>query len=341
MKVVKIGLSIGGVCAVLWGASILFARQYVSWTYDERLAEIVPESGSEVINFREGMAITRYADYGLNACCPFQKDGKFVLLHGDSYVEAFQLDDDKKPDAVLAHEIGNGVRVHGIGRSGAGLPSMILRAQSYERTLGMPAVHVFLVASGIRNDLFEDTGGAVRIETGYAKPATSGFSCRVAKVRNLLHLNFITTFNKVLKDIHGRFGSHNVQAPQNIAHNVEEEARFVLLFMRRSLKSPCAIVYCPNLPRIVGRGSKTRLDRGVDSSDPDCDDAKTLRRVAEAEGVSFIDATPALMDCLKTEGTFPRGFSNLGSPGEGHLNIASVRYVFSYVAQKLKERYGL
>lgn len=330
MKILKIALATAGVFAVVWIASIVLAKQYTWWVYDNRLGLAVPRQGSSVFQMTEGFAVSHYAEFGFNACLPYESNSRFILLHGDSYIEAFQLPDARKPDAVLSRMLGDGVRVHAIGRSGAGLPSMILRAIDYERVLGVPEAHVFFVASGIRNDLFQDTGGSVRVEGGFSKTPIEGHVTGMSGFRNKLFFNFVTAMNKIWRDMRNIKKREISKDKDEAQQDVDSEMRHIRGFMNKSLKGRCIVVYCPNLPRI---------ENGIVLfDDPDADDAAIVKNVMS--GDDFIDVTPALVECYK-HGFFARGFDNLGGPCNGHLNGHGVEFVFSYIAKVLKERYGL
>lgn len=325
---------------IVWGVSIFLGSHPTFRVNDPQTGLQLPAKGSVVTRFTEGCGVSRYGTLGLNS---YQdkieyRNKPFFLLHGDSFVEALQVSDENKPDAVLTRSLSNSAVAYGVGRSGYGFPSMIGRAIEYEKALGYPKAHIFFCASGISNDVFEDGGDEVEKKDG-------GFCKRVvpisqrkllcSRIVNLFHLNFVTDVAKKLYTLNGKYGRilQPVRPNHRESQKLEDELNYILNSMKTQLHSPVIIVYCPNIPRIK---------KGVVCRDNyESDDAKSLRNGAEARGIGFIDLTDVLLDLFDRKSIVARGFPNLGGPGFGHLNQVGIDTVFNHIANYLKETYAL
>ena len=296
----------------------------------------VPQEGSSVWRFTEGCSITKFKEHGLNAALPAGRAN--VYLHGDSYIEALMVPDEKKPDAVLTHALGGTNLVWGIGRSGTGIPSFIVHAREYERTFGIPRLHIFFVTS--TDDIIGDIGDEfVWDEEGVRKcpPRTSPAQMRLARIVNRYHINFIlSAYNKIkmLKSKRWRllpgFGAGKSVVPmkrhQGEGQGCKEKFGFLCAEIKRTIRAPVLFVYCPNAPV---------LENGAVSF-PVGDEI-----FCGMESVDILDVSPALNKLYETKGVLPHGYDNAGGPGRGHLNADGIEAVFSYVSEYLKREYAL
>lgn len=323
---------------IVWGVSI-FLGSHPNWRVnDPETGFQLPAPGSFVARFTEGGAVSHYGRLGLNPIVYSErnKTKPFFLLHGDSYIEALQVSDEDKPDAVLTSELSERAVCYGTGRSGYGFPSMLGRAMEYERVLGRPVAHIFFCASGIRNDVFEDGGGEIeKIGSGYKKKIVGMSSAHTlySKIVNRLHINFLVEAHKAIADVLSEYRKPKMsaQSKTEAKDDLERELEFIFKAMNSQLKAPAVIVYCPVVPRI-SHGCVVR--ENVES-----DDAAVLIRCAEGNGLKFVDLTGVLLDLYDEKRIVARGFPNLGGPGNGHLNVEGIKTVFQYVAKYLKEAY--
>lgn len=183
---------------IVWISSILLGSHVQVVGYDKELGMKIPLCGYSCLRMKEGAALSCYGRYGLNASVGVPDACSFYFLHGDSFIEAFQVSDTQKPDFTLSRYLGDAVSVFGIGRSGAGLPSMISRAVRYEACVGVPVAHLFFVASGIRNDVYED--GFVGVKE--LPERQSAIDNRIWM--NRLYLNFLPEIRCMVLDLVSR-----------------------------------------------------------------------------------------------------------------------------------------
>lgn len=302
----------------------------VARVMDEDMKLVVPLEGGELFRCTEGVARSRFGIFGFN---PVVADKIFgmtpkIFLYGDSFVEALQVQDEFKPDAVMSRHLGGVATTFGIGRSGAGLKSFIMRAQGYERAFGRPVCHVFFIAS-VRDDLFHDQGGVV---DGKCQLAFSNFASR-------FHLNVLLatyTIGRSLKNrsLHLFHLSCSKETPVTIeCRDVLTTIQFFVGEIKEKISAPVLIVYCPNVPRIH-KGEVVFLD-------DEAQDALVLKGVVENSGIGYLDITPALVNLWENKKVFARGFANAGGPGSGHLNEEGIEAVFGAVADEVRTRYGL
>lgn len=324
---------------VLWGFSIVLDGQVQCRTLNREIGFDIPTEGYSVARFTEGGAVSHFGWKGLNPVVLRRWDGSsahFMLL-GDSYVEALQVSDENKPDAVLTRYLGGKAVVLGSGVSGFGFPSMIARAAAYENAIGKPIANIFLCASGIDNDVLSDVSAEKLPPYGYRAICSSDRSqlkIFIQVTLNRLYLNFIPS---CMKRLEGVFLSpkderRNAEGVDQRNDRLRDELEYALNAMKHLDGEPI-IVYCPNVPK---------LKNGViGMNDNEIVAANRLRKLAKEKNIQFIDVTDALVQYFNEQNRIPRGFANLGGPGNGHLTADGIDAVFKYVAERLVGSYGL
>jgi hypothetical protein len=103
---------------------------------------------------------------------------------------------------------------------------------------------------------------------------------------------------------------------------------FLLSAVRSATARPVVIVYAPCLPRMA--------DGAVSFTDPDREGVARFAALCRAQGIGFLDATPAFGDGYRACGRFPHGFAN-GVPGQGHLNPEGCRELAAALCAYLEE----
>lgn len=330
-----------GLGAVIVAGGILLSASPVAREVDLKLNVSTPQDGSSVWRFTEGCAISRFGKHGLNPCA-WVADldiKKTIFLHGDSFVEALQVSDECKPDAVLAKCLGGKTRVIGIGRSGAGFPSMIVRARAYEEAFGVPKCHLFF-SSNIHNDVFGDEGDEfARTEQGIEQrpPKSSASQMKMARFINRFRLNCLLSAYQGLQGImkkRWRFAPHFPKSSKPTVpkreQDIEGELRFLCGEMRKDIAAPIIVVYCPQIPYAKQGQIVLKDENGVH--------ADAAKKVLAEYGIGIVDVTPALLDYWNEHGGFVRGFDNNLGPGGGHLNEEGIKVVFGCVAKAMEAK---
>ena len=338
----KYVVALTGVFLVIWCASVFLGAQAKALIMDPELGLIVPKEGSSVMRLTEGGACSHYAQHGLNEFVASRALGnsKFFLLHGDSHIEAFQVPDESKPDAVLSRYLKGKAVAYGTGQSGYGFASMIVRAKEYERVMGIPIAHVFFTEMGLEDDVLGDGMDEVRrTEKGFVRKAKK-MSSRDMLVRTLLnktYLNFLI-WRPTIEHLHllPRWDKPSPADGGNKSRKEKlvSELVFVLDDMKCNLKAPSVIVYGRRIPSMSQGGIVSRV--GDDDGE-----VALLERLTAERGIGFLDVRGAALGLYEKRGLFANGFVNSHGPGSGHLNEMGIDAIFSAVAAYLRERYGL
>ena len=302
----------------------------VARIFDEKLGMVVPLDGSEVVRFSEGGARSRFGAHGFNPVVAgkIHDVGQKVFLYGDSFVEALQVADEAKPDAVMTRNFNGAAITFGIGRSGAGLKSFIKRAGCYELAFGRPVCHVFFVAS-VRDDLFHDYGAE---PVGEKQLEFSNFV-------NRFHLNGMlaaytagqSLIKAELNFIPGRQVAFNSRA--RAEKDVAAVTHVIVGEIKTKVSAPVLIAYCPNVPQM--RRGEISFENEEDK------ESQIFKNIVEASGIDYFDVTPALESLWRERHLFARGFANAGGPGSGHLNEEGIEAVFALIANEVRNRYDL
>lgn len=336
-------LASGGIVSVVVVGGVLLSASPIAREVDPLLNVSMPKEGSSAWRFTEGYAISRFGKHGLNPCVWHEgmNIAETIFLHGDSFVEALQVPDECKPDVVLAKCLDDKADVIGIGRSGSGFPSMIVRARAYEKVLGVPKCHLFF-SSNIDNDVFGDEGDEfVRTADGIVQcpPRASVVQQKMINAINLFHLNCMLSGYSGVQAIMRkrwhfmpRFPKAEKSAPGPRQKDLAGELNFLCGEMRKDISAPVIVVYCPSVPTIrhgrIVREDENHVDAGI------------AKEIFSENGMAMIDVSSALLEYWDEKGGFVRGFSNNLGPGGGHLNVEGIKVVFNEVASQLKECYG-
>ena len=332
-------ISLAGIVITVFIVGIFLAPAPVARSYDSSLLLKVPMANSSAWRFTEGYAISRFGKHGFNAYLP-ENSASRIYLHGDSYVEALQVSDDNKPDAVMTRFYNENPVVYGYGRSGTGLPSFIVHARECERAFGKPLCHVFFVTS-ISSDIFDDSGVDFVWEKEVLKTnpnaAFDSMRDKSARIFNQLHLNFISSAGQLFSTWLAGLNRQNTLSKKNSGTTGDESLKLrqqiqrLVSEMKKGIEAPCVIAYCPFVPSIAN-GEICQINE-------DSANAILFREIVEHNGFQWVDTTPAMLELFKTQGVFARGFANCSKPGNGHLNKNGIDAVFTYVAAKVKELY--
>src|SRR5262249_52960194 len=127
-----------GSALAVGGTELLMRR--ISGKYENR-------AGSEIRNFREGVATAHFLANGLRLTGnPQIADAPSVLIVGDSHVEAFQVEDRQTMGSVLERRLraeGKSWNALQYGWSGADGPDYVYAASLLQEKF--PTQHIFLI----------------------------------------------------------------------------------------------------------------------------------------------------------------------------------------------------
>ena len=106
-RLIQISLSLFVSFLFIWVTGYLFCNSLDHYQYDEKLTKVIPAPGT--IKYRsEGIATTYRGAYGINAIEDITRDSrKKIVVWGDSYIEALQVDDCLKIPQVVNKNLLN------------------------------------------------------------------------------------------------------------------------------------------------------------------------------------------------------------------------------------------
>ena len=134
-------------CFVIWGITAIFTENVFPSRWSEQLGRNIPSAGSTFQGRREGWGESRFGELGL-AGTEFDEiatEDKLVIW-GDSFVEAFNVDDAKKMhpqlNSILDADRPSRLHAVGVGESWWSVADYRFRIPDYEATLGQVRLHV-------------------------------------------------------------------------------------------------------------------------------------------------------------------------------------------------------
>jgi hypothetical protein len=341
--------------SALWIVSQFLGKTIPVYAYDSDLGMWVIKQDSAIMHSLEGRATSYYGRHGLNRTL-WTRRASFstnIILWGDSFVEALNVEDMAKPDAVLTRQIQlllgqTNLVAWGVGESGLSCAGQIVKLKKYEKVLGKPLVHIVLTTSG-ENDfgpIVSDSRAKLVTDPTFRIVPQPDNSFRAGgRGRELLsrfRFNFVRDIINACKSQHVsgliffKWPKPGSQPPVTVLDNVnrskrlDESANFLLKRLREETDAPILVVYCPRVPQ-VRKGI-------VDCTDHGEEDALLLKEAAKRNGIDFLDVTPVLVRAYTQKGVLCMGFQN-GQLGYGHLNERGIEIVFSEIAKYLKDKY--
>lgn len=349
-----IGTGLGFLLALLIGGH--FLDSYPPWEWSEELGKDIYPQGSVVHWRTEGWATTRFGKWGISGIADVDLiEDHRVLIWGDSFVEAFQVNDaEKMPQVVTRKLMESGIistRAMGIGVSGASSADYYFSMKPYERVCGPVMAHVFIV-SDLEDYLPDEPSQRLarfisQPEFELVPPATRS-KPRMARILRRIHQGRLQAMKVLFADITGaggtsrlpiwrridfRLGPRSRNQPElsvSAATKTEREATesfdYILGRLQSQTSAPMLFVYCPNVPRMES-GVLQRRDNNHHL-------AAIFRAACERHGIVFVDASTPFINQYERDGTFPRGFPNT-RPGVGHLNAHGHSLVGELIAQSL------
>lgn len=347
MNYIKITAGIAASIILLWLAGALFCNSpYILVPHADLKTMGYPE-GSRLIWRSEGFGGSRFGKWGVAAISNIcnRNEGK-VVLWGDSFVEALQVDDDKKMaqqvSRLLVEKGQTNLLAVGAGLSGQSCADYLLKISVYEKQMSPVAAHVVVI--GQIEDLFPDQPTAL-FARFVSKPDLHIVPTELYNPSRLKwqaycwgsqsHANGLLSVLRSCSsgaDLRFKMGPIKkvVQKEQNQKSAADLEVWFG--FYAREFKlvtdKPLILVYVPTTPRLEG-------NRWI-LSDEDDDAARCMERIFRQQGWTVINMKDRFDVYFAGTGSVPRGFSNT-QPGAGHLNEAGHRLVAEAVSDALAD----
>ncbi len=323
-------LGLAGAVLLTWLAGIWLLDDVPAVILDPDTGRTVKAPGTVYHQRSEGWAVTRVGRLGVNGIEDVTRvAGPKIVIWGDSFVEALQVDDQDKAAQVLTRELGEAgldATAFAVAGGGESPADHFFLLPEYERLVPNVRAHV-LVLGGLTDvkpagdsqchSRFLD--GPPWIERGQCLP--SGAALRLTPVMDRWRLSWAYELYKNLTSHQFRFLPGPItkaDEPQQ-APPPEPPIRFwnaMLDLFQAQTDLPLVFVYLPLVPRL--EQGRVALD-----SDPE----PLVRAFAQAcadHGVGFVDMTEPFIRFYRENGAFVHGFANT-PPGSGHLNVQGQR----------------
>lgn len=331
-------------------SSAVFLNSEKAYEWQPELEHYCIKPGTSVTWRSEGWARTHYGKYDVPGIPDISRlSGPKIAIWGDSYVEALQVDDDRKVARVLtglAAERGmSGLSAFEIGHSGEGIADYYFWIPKYERIVRDIKAHFIIITDDddvlpgrqLRpHSLFLTDPASGLVEGMPYEPAGS-----LLPVRNWLHehgFDFIISLYRSAQGITiGLPGAVRTVQRENGEEAVTNPSpdgawRYLLESLRAHAGARVVFVYCPPVPSLT--------DGGVSWEDKNRQVVRAFASECSRLGIGFIDMTESFAAYYRGSGRFPRGFPN-SRPAIGHLNEAGHRLVAERLLEYLLEHRDL
>ena len=317
--------------AFIWVVSYFFCSSLTYYEYDSNLKRYVHAPGTIYKHRSEGIATTHYGRFNIQGVSDITKiDKDKIIVWGDSFVEAHQVDDEYKipqriTEKLADRGIGEKAMAFGVGMSGDSVADYYFYIPKYEKLAQGVKAH-YIVITNLNDTLPDQPSDSTR------------WIFRSAPFRLILD-RFYLKFQEVKKKL-DRLGLYFIwqpirsaiasvkslkmipqlskKTPSTVSGEDEKSNTFraeAWAFLFEKLKQqtalPLAFVYCPQIPRIS--------DGKIITTDAKAKGMNLFIEIAKKHGISVINVRDRFVDVYKTSGAFPRGFSN-STPGKGHFN---------------------
>ncbi len=278
-------------------------------------------AGSEIRNFREGLAKSHFLPNGLRVTGNPQIAGApDVLIVGDSHVEAFQVSDEQTMGAVLERRLraeGKQWNVLQYGWSGADGPDYVYAAPLLLEKF--PSRRIFLImndgdfgsAKGETARLVERNGAVVAegLEPDSVRGRFASYGGGFARKVKELGLIYAAALRFQL-DIKPQLSEHKASAQEGDmqAKAASENAMdLILRGLKEEYGEKLYILYTPSQP--------------FSADAPEEPQERELLAECKAKGIACRSVRDRMVKDLVVNHKLARGFSDF-APGVGHLNAS-------------------
>jgi hypothetical protein len=315
---------------IAWMVTPFFVNSIHQWRWHEELNRFARPVGYIQRWRSEGWGETHYGWYSISAIEDIREvEASKAAIWGDSFVEAFQVDDPlkmsqqltrlwsrKHPDSLVGVAVGN---------SGWSVSDYYFLIPRYEEIF-LPVCH-FIIVSNLTDDICPD-GQWFKSEPVFSfkeREPEGDLDARWRQIMAEWKLEFfyypLRTFTRdIIEGGRIRFRPGPVERklvekmPVSTEFTYEpplDAWLFAVQSLQRQTNQPVVFIYAPRTPKL----EEGRLVQ----EDPYGDWAEALEKVCMECNAGFIDMTPAFRGLVMEEGLFPRGFDN-GLLSEGHFN---------------------
>lgn len=318
---------------IIWIIGYLFCDSPIVYRYDKLLQKYIQTPGTVHTHKSEGFGTTYKGKHGINGVVDITSDSRSkIIIWGDSYVEAHQVDDRVKVPQLLTEflaekRLGSDFISFGVGMSGDSVADYYFDIPKYEKLILYPEAHYLLITSleDIIADVASDNKRGVFASNPYRLYYDSWQPLNQGIKKKLYDLKIYFVWEPV-KRILASIRDFKIVAPDSSKKDAEDNYRdaltekelrkswsFLLSELRKVTENDVTIVYCPAVPYIEANE--------IHFQDRDSKIIALFKELALHHNIQFLNCTPKLNEFYRHSGKFPRGFVN-SKPGVGHLNEA-------------------
>lgn len=351
---------------ITWAVTAVFSSNIVPEEWSPELERNVRASGWTISERNEGWASSSVHDLGLiGVSDPGIRTKPKVVIWGDSFVDAIQVDDPDKMHLQLSNLLDpkGGVTAVAVGEPWWSFADYVFRIPTYETVLKNTRLHVIHLYS--LEDTFPDQYPGARVSLFLSEPELhlekydnewheleapripSRISDTAYRLRLHFFLHFRSRLERVIRLDGLRFkpgvqrssgGELSVNKNWNryfdpawgSAEPPLEAWRFLLGKLDAATEAPILVIYAPPTPTLAG-GSLVL-------ENPEKNLVAHFSAVCRDRGIGFVSLEEPFRRYWMENGRFPNGFSNT-RPWEGHYNADGHRLAAEAINIWIKENH--
>lgn len=333
---------------LIWPLSWLYVDSVPIYVKAERCDFFHRQPGITVRQAHEGFAHTNIGPYGVIGIKNIDHlKGHKILIWGDSFVEAFNVADEKKMSYVFSKmakgTFKDSIAGVSIGRSGNSLADYYYQIPYYESRLMPVAAHFFII--GHIEDTLPDqqsAHGAKFVSTpSYAIYPEDQERYQYETCRKFLSrwkLDFLWYMVRDLQAKNWKWLPSIKKANQNTLSSFAEKENdeddmmkaWTYLFdqLKKQTDRPIVMVLLSDLPYV----KKHQIVLSEDNNHI----REKFKHACRANNIGVLDTQQSFVSYYQSTGRFPRGFPN-SHPWEGHLNEGGHALIAADILKYLKE----
>lgn len=322
--------------------------------YVPEVERLIPEPGLEHRHRHEGWGKTQYGELGVYGIEDIrQVPGDKVLLWGDSYVEALEVNDPEKTtmqfNELWKEKNKTALTCAGVGASGTHLADYVHYAPIYEKVIPDVKAHVVFLHSDMVGFKDKKVGGCLKYDgdqiSYWFNPPRKHVSSRKSKLIEFLRffgMDFLWWIYNDLRNYNWRFtlGRSGVTdipvLPQFKKPHRMKNADwhrngydFLIKKFRADTDKEIVFIYAPHVP-YIHEGKIYDQDRSAEL-------IKEITESCKQHGITFINMEKTFRDYYLKTGKSPRGFPN-SRPFMGHLNPEGHRLIAEKLVEHFKDK---
>lgn len=320
--------------------------------YVAEVDRLIPQPGLTHRHRNEGWGTTKYGKLGVYGIEDIQQVvGDKIILWGDSYVEALEVNDPNKTtmqfNKMWKSKNDIPLTCAGIGASGTHLADYVHYAPIYEKVIPEIKAHVVFLHSDMVGFKEGKVGGSIKFDgdkVAYSfVPPNKNISQRkseLVKVLRFFGLDFIWWIYNDIRTYTWRFrlGQAGVTdipvlKQYKLPHQMKDAKwhqdgyDFLIRKFKDCTDKEIVFIYAPHVPYI--------FDNKIYDKDRSAELIKKITESCRKNGITFINMEKPFREYYQKTGKSPRGFPN-SRPFMGHLNPEGHRLI----AEKMIEHFS-